>query len=143
MHRYDILHIFEALRRVFQRLQEERLGHMSKKQKKQRQADGIWISDERRITNECRQVYPALYQLQRTVLIITAIVWIIELVSPTILKNTVASYAAWGGTYETVMLIAAIVMLVVYIIANYFWQEKMKKFREKYEKAQLKRKKKS
>lgn len=126
-----------------QRLQEERLGHMSKKQKKQRQADGIWISDERRITNECRQVYPALYQLQRTVLIITAIVWIIELVSPTILKSAVASYATWGDTYETVMLIAAIVMLVVYIIANYFWQEKMKKFREKYEKAQLKRKKKS
>lgn len=126
-----------------QRLQEERLGHMSKKQKKQRQADGIWISDERRITNECRQVYPALYQLQRTVLIITAIVWIVELVSPTILKSAVASYATWGGTYETVMLIAAIVMLVVYIITNYFWQEKMKKFREKYEKAQLKRKKKS
>ena len=111
------------------------------KQKKQRQADGIWISDERRITNECRQVYPALYQLQRTILIITAIVWIVELVTPTILKNAVESYAAWGDTYETVMLIAAIVMLVVYIIANYFWQEKMKKFREKYEKAQMKRKK--
>lgn len=116
---------------------------MSRKQKKQRQADGIWISDERRITNECRQVYPALYQLQRTILIITAVVWIIELVSPTILKNTVASYAAWGGTYEIVMMVAAIAMLVIYIIANYFWQEKMKKFREKYEKAQLKRKKKS
>ena len=114
--------------------------HMSK-QKKQRQADGIWVSDERRITNECRQVYPALYQLQRTILIITAIVWIAELVTPTIFKNAVESYAVWGDTYETVMLIAAIVMLVVYIIANYFWQEKMKKFREKYEKAQMKRKK--
>lgn len=30
-------------------------------------------------------------------------------------------------------LVLAFVMLVLYIIANYFWQEKMKKFREKYE----------
>lgn len=116
---------------------------MSKQPKKQRKADGIWVSDERRITNECRQIYPALYQLQHVILLVTAAVWIIELVSPTILKQTVASYPSWGGTYENVMMILAIVMLVVYIIANYFWQEKMKKFREKYERAKLKQKKKS
>ena len=42
--------------------------------KKKRESDGIWVSDERRITDECRQVYPALYQLQRGVFIATAIV---------------------------------------------------------------------
>ena len=101
--------------------------------KKKRESDGIWVSDERRITDECRQVYPALYQLQRGVFIATAIVWIITLLGPTVLNRVVSGYAAWGGTFETVTLVLAFVMLVAYIIANYFWQEKMKKFREKYE----------
>ena len=101
--------------------------------KKKRESDGIWVSDERRITDECRQVYPALYQLQRGVFIATAIVWIITLLCPTVLNRVVSGYAAWGGTFETVTLVLAFVMLVAYIIANYFWQKKMEKFREKYE----------
>ena len=94
-----------------------------------KKADGVWKSDERRITEECRKVYPALYALQRAVLIATAVVWIVELISPVVFKRVIAGYENWGGTYENVMLILAIVVLVVYIIANYFWQEKMKKFR--------------
>ena len=101
--------------------------------KKKRESDGIWVSDERRITDECRQVYPALYQLQRGVFIATAIVWIITLLGPTVLNRVVSRYTAWGGTFETVTLVLAFVMLVAYIIANYFWQKKMEKFREKYE----------
>lgn len=101
--------------------------------KKKRESDGIWVSDERRITDECRQVYPALYQLQRGVFIATAIVWIITLLGPTVLNRVVSGYAAWGGTFENVTLVLAFVMLVAYIIANYFWQKKMEKFREKYE----------
>lgn len=115
------------------------IGCMSKtKNKKQRQADGFFISNERRITDECRQVYPALYKMQRVVFIITAIVWVITLVTPTFFAKYIESYSAWGSTYETVTLIASIVLLVAYIIANYFWQEKMKKFREKYEKRKKK-----
>lgn len=107
---------------------------MSRKtKKKEKQADGIFISNERRITEECRQVYPALYKMQRIILIITAIVWVITLVTPTIFTKSIAGYSAWSGTYELVTLIASIVLLVLYIIANYFWQEKMKKFRAKYE----------
>ena len=101
---------------------------MSKKDKKKREADGIWVSDERRITEECRQVYPALYKLQKAVLGVTMVVWLITLLGPTLLKKLAA-----GNTFETVTLVLAFVMLVLYIIANYFWQEKMKKFREKYE----------
>ena len=99
---------------------------MSKKDKKKREADGIWVSDERRITEECRQVYPALYKLQKAVLGVTVVVWLITLLGPTLLKKLAAGYGSWGNTFETVT-------LVLYIIANYFWQEKMKKFREKYE----------
>lgn len=101
--------------------------------KKKRKSDGIWVSDERRITDECRQIYPTLYQLQRAVFIVTAIVWIITLLGPTVLNRVVSGYAAWGDTFEIVTLVLAFVMLVAYIIANYFWQQKMKKFREKYE----------
>lgn len=101
--------------------------------KKKRKSDGIWVSDERRITDECRQIYPALYQLQRAVFIVTAIVWIITLLGPTLLNRVVSGYAAWGNTFENVTLVLAFVMLAAYIIANYFWQQKMKKFREKYE----------
>ncbi|MCD8355241.1 MAG: hypothetical protein LUE11_01525 [Clostridia bacterium] len=106
---------------------------MSKKNKNKREADGIWVSDERRITEECKQVYPAIYKLQRVVFIITAIVWIVTLLAPTVFKRVIPSYAAWGGTFENVTLVLALVMLVVYIISNYFWQKKMEKFREKYE----------
>ena len=80
--------------------------------KKKRESDGIWVSDERRITDECRQVYPALYQLQRGVFIATAIVWIITLLGPTVLNRVVSGYAAWGGTFETVTLVLAVVMPV-------------------------------
>ena len=71
--------------------------------------------------------------MQRGVFIATAIVWIITLLGPTVLNRVVSGYAAWGGTFETVTLVLAFVMLVAYIIANYFWQKKMEKFREKYE----------
>ena len=106
---------------------------MSKKDKKKREADGIWVSDERRITEECRQVYPALYKLQKAVLGVTMVVWLITLLGPTLLKKLAAGYGSWGNTFETVTLVLAFVMLVLYIIANYFWQKKMEKFREKYE----------
>ena len=106
---------------------------MSKKDKKKREADGIWVSNERHITEECRQVYPALYKLQKAVLGVTVVVWLITLLGPTLLKKLAAGYGSWGNTFETVTLVLAFVMLVLYIIANYFWQEKMKKFREKYE----------
>ena len=105
---------------------------MSKKDKKKREADGIWVSDERRITEECRQVYPALYKLQKAVLGVTVVVWLITLLGPTLLKKLAAGYGSWGDTFETVTLVLAFVMLVLYIIANYFWQEKMKKFRRGY-----------
>lgn len=96
------------------------------------------MSDERRITEECRQVYPALYKLQKAVLSVTVVVWLVTLLGPTLLKKLVASYSGWGDTFETVTLVLAFVMLVLYIIANYFWQEKMKKFREKYERQKAK-----
>ena len=97
---------------------------MSKKDKKKREADGIWVSDERRITEECRQVYPALYKLQKAVFGVTVVVWLITLLGPTLLKKLAAGYGSWGNTFETVTLVLAFVMLVLYIIANYFWQEK-------------------
>ncbi|MDO4173290.1 MAG: hypothetical protein Q4D42_00875 [Eubacteriales bacterium] len=106
---------------------------MSKKERKKREADGIWVSDERRITDECKQVYPAIYRMQRFILGITIVVWIVELLTPTVFNRFLPSYASWGGVYENVMLVLALVMLVVYIIANYFWQKKMQLFREKYE----------
>ncbi len=101
--------------------------------KKKREADGIWVSDERRITDECRQVYPALYQLQRVVLAITVVVWLVTLLTPTLFQRLIPSYASWGNTYEIVTLVLAFIMLVAYIIANFFWQKKMERFREKYE----------
>lgn len=64
------------------------------------------------------------------------VVWLITLLGPTLLKKLAAGYGSWGDTFETVTLVLAFVMLVLYIIANYFWQEKMKKFREKYEAAE-------
>lgn len=106
---------------------------MSKKNKNKKAADGIWVSDERRITEECKQVYPAIYKMQRFVFIITAIIWIVTLLAPTVCKRVIPSYDSWGGTFENVTLALALVMLVVYIISNYFWQKKMEKFREKYE----------
>lgn len=106
---------------------------MSKKrEKKEVKANGIWVSDERRLTDECRKHYPAMYKMLRAVLIITAIIWAITLICPTIFSNYIDGYAAWGGTFETTTLVISIVMLVVYCIINYFWQEKMKKFREKH-----------
>lgn len=101
--------------------------------KKKKEADGIWVSDERRITEECKQVYPALYQLQHVVLMITIVVWLITLLTPTLFQKMISSYASWGNTYEIITLVMAFVMLVIYIVANYFWQKKMEKFREKYE----------
>ena len=84
---------------------------MSKKDKKKREADGIWVSDERRITEECRQVYPALYKLQKAVLGVTMVVWLITLLGPTLLKKLAAGYGSWGNTFETVTLVLAFVFL--------------------------------
>lgn len=113
---------------------------MSKKQNKKEdvKADGLWVSDERRITNECKQVYPTLYRLLRIVLVVTIVIWAVCLLCPTIFDKFIASYDAWGNTFENVMLVVSLAMLVVYGIVNYFWQEKMKKFREKYEKKKKK-----
>ncbi len=103
---------------------------MNKKNKKERKPDGIWVSDERRITDECKKVYPTMYKMLRITLFITAIIWIITLICPTIFSSYLAGYDAWSDTFETVTLVLSIAMLVVYCIANYFWQEKMKKFRD-------------
>lgn len=113
---------------------------MSKKEKKRREADGIWVSDERRITEECKQVYPTIYRMQRFVLAVTVVVWIVELLTPTVFNRVIPGYGSWGGTYENVMLVLALVMLVIYIISNYFWQKKMERFREKYELQKYKQK---
>ena len=78
-------------------------------------------------------MYPALYQLQRVVLAITVVVWLVTLLTPTLFQRLIPSYASWGNTYEIVTLVLAFVMLVAYIIANFFWQKKMERFREKYE----------
>ncbi len=101
------------------------------KQAKKKEADGFWVSDERRITEQCRAVYPTLYKLLRAVMWVTIAVWAVTLLCPTVLAKYVASYAAWGHTFETVTLVLSAVMLVAYCVANYFWQEKMKKFRKK------------
>ena len=102
---------------------------MSRKQKTGKQPDGIWFSDERRLTEECRKVYPALYQLQRVALYIASVALIVTLVTPTFFAKSIAGYAAWGDTYEIVTIVLTIVLLVLYGIANYYWQEKMKRRR--------------
>lgn len=113
---------------------------MSRKSKnnKETKPDGVWVSDERRITEACRQVYPAMYRLLRTVLMVTAVIWIITLIGPPIFSSYVAGYSAWGNTFEMVTLVISIAMLVVYCVVNYFWQEKMKKFRAQFEKKKKK-----
>ena len=113
----------------------------SKQNTKKKKADGMWISDERRITEECRKVYPALYRLQRIALIIASVALVITLVTPTIFSKSIAGYESWRNTYEIATIVLTLVLLVLYGVANYFWQEKMKLFRAESEKKKLKKKK--
>ena len=113
----------------------------SKQNTKKKKADGVWVSDERRITEECRKVYPALYKLQRIALIIASVALVITLVTPTFFSKSLAGYESWGNAYEIATIVITLVLIVLYGVANYFWQEKMKHFRAKSDRKQLIKKK--
>lgn len=113
---------------------------MSSKHTTKKKADGVWMSDERRITEQCRKVYPALYKLQRIALIIASVALVITLVTPTIFSNLIADYASWGNVYEIVTIVLTLILIVLYGVANYFWQEKMKHFRAQSDNKKWKKK---
>ena len=45
-------------------------------------------------------MYPALYKLQKAVLGVTVVVWLITLLGPTLLKKLAAGYGSWGNTLK-------------------------------------------
>ena len=61
--------------------------------------------------------------------------------TPTFFSKSLAGYESWGNAYEIATIVITLVLIVLYGVANYFWQEKMKHFRAKSDRKKLKKKK--
>ena len=105
-----------------------------KKQKKEKEPDGFWRSNERQIQQQCAEVYPTMYKTLRVTIWVTSILFVIALVGPTLLERMVDGYEQWGNTFQWVTIILVLISFAFYVFVNYHWQEKMEKFRKKNKK---------